>query len=536
MGLPDLEADLLVPLVHLYANAQDIEALRQGLGVFEGPIRDGQHLHLGGHHPGGQGPCVLLDQVRQRPLVAAQAGPMDDVGQGLLAVLVDVVHAEALSEEHVDLDGDQGILLAVHVPILDVQLGSVEGGLVDADLVLHAQMVQDAAHGGLGGVPLLRRALVLVLGVGGIPLGEAEGALVPQAHRAQEVLGQLQTILELRLQLIRADHEMPLGDGELADADKAVHLAGILVAEQGGRFTQAHGQIPIAPLPVQVHLILEGAGHGPEGEAILGLVVRVTHDEHAVPIVVPMAGDLIELPLGEVGGLGQEVPVLLLRVLHPALHELDHPGALGKEHRQALADHVHRGEVFELPADLVVVPLLGLLEARDVSHQLVLFLEGRAVDPLQHLVLFRAPPVGPGHAEELDVLHPGRAPHVGAGAQVHELALLVEADNCVFGQVIDEFHFIGLALLLHEGDGLRPGQLEPLQLQVLPLDLLHGLLDLLEVVGGEVEGGVEIVVEPLLGGGADGQLHLGPQPLHGLGQDVGSRVPVGPAAALVLKG
>ena len=397
-------------------------------------------------------------------------------------------------------------------------------------------MVQNAAHGSLGGIPLLRRALVLVLGVGGVPLGEPEGALVPEAYRAQEVLGKLQTIPKLILQLVRAHHQMALRDGELADPDEAVHLAGVLVPKQGGRFTQAHGQVTVGPLPVQIHLILEGAGHGPQGEAILRLVVRVPHDEHAVPIVVPMAGDLVELPLGEVGGLGQQIPVLLLHVLHPALHELDHPGPLGKEHRQTLPDVVHGREVFKLPADLVVVPLLRLLEARDVGRQLVLLLEGRAVDPLEHLVLLTAPPVGPGHAEELDVLHPGRAPHVGAGAQVHELALLVEADGRVLGEIVDELHLVGLPLPLHEGDGLRPRELEPLQLQILPLDLLHGLLDLLEVVGGEVEGGVEVIVEPLLGGGADGQLHLGPQALDGLGQDVGSRMSIGPAAVGVLKG
>ena len=71
-------------------------------------------------------------------------------------------------------------------------------------VVLHVQIVQDLAHDALRLVPLLRGALVLVVGVGGIPLGEAEGALIQQAHGAQEILGQLQTALELLLQLIRA--------------------------------------------------------------------------------------------------------------------------------------------------------------------------------------------------------------------------------------------------------------------------------------------------------------------------------------------
>ena len=68
---------------------------------------------------------------------------MDDVRQGLLAVFVNIVHTEALGQEHIDLDGDQGILLAEHILILNIQLGAVEGGFIDADLVLHIQVIQN---------------------------------------------------------------------------------------------------------------------------------------------------------------------------------------------------------------------------------------------------------------------------------------------------------------------------------------------------------------------------------------------------------
>ena len=125
---------------------------------------------------------------------------------------------------------------------------------------------------------------------------------------------------------------------------------------------------------------------------------------------------------------------------------------------------------------------------------------------------------------------------MGAGAQVHELALLVEADDRVLGQVVDELHLVGLAPLLHELHGLFPGQLEPLQLQLLLADLPHLRLQLSQLVLGEGLGGVEVVVEAVVDGRADGQLHLRVQPLHGLGQDVRAGVPVGLAIFLVLKG
>ena len=279
---------------------------------------------------------------------------MDDIGGLLLAVGVHILHAELLGQEHVDLDGDQGVLLAEDVLVLDVQLGAVEGGLVDADGVVHAQIVQDLAHDPLGLLPLLGGTLVLVVGVGGIPLGEAEGTLVQQAHGAQAVLGQVQAALELLLQLLGTEDQVTLGDGELAHTDEAVHLAGVLIAEEGRGLAQAHGQVPVAAAPVQEDLVLEGAGHGTQGKALLGLVVGIAQDEHAVQIVVPVAGDLVELPLGHIGGLGEEVAALLLLILHPALEHLDGAGALGQQDGQALADHVHGGEILQLAAQLVV--------------------------------------------------------------------------------------------------------------------------------------------------------------------------------------
>ena len=66
---------------------------------------------------------------------------------------------------------------------------------------------------------------------------------------------------------------MPFGDGELPDADEAVHFAGVLVAEQGRGLAVAQGQIPVGAHFAQIDLVLEGAGHGAQGEAIPGLVV-----------------------------------------------------------------------------------------------------------------------------------------------------------------------------------------------------------------------------------------------------------------------
>ena len=110
-----------------------------------------------------------------------------------------------------------------------------------------------------------------------------------------------------------------------------------------------------------------------------------------------------------------------------------------------------------------------------VGVQLVLLGEGDAVDALEGLPVGVAAPVGGVAGGQLDgvALDPAGGVQVGTGAQVGELALLVEGDVRVLRQVVDELHLVGLLLLLHELDGLFPGQLEALQLQLLLADLPH---------------------------------------------------------------
>ena len=189
-------------------------------------------------------------------------------------------------------------------------------------------------------------------------------------------------------------------------------------------------------------------------------------------------------------------------------------------------------------AQLVVVPLEGLSLLLQVGVQLLLLGEGHAVDALEHLPAGVPPPVGAGGAGELDgvALDAAGGVQVGAGAEVGELALLVEGDVGVLREVVDELHLVGLLLLLHELHRLLTGQLKALQLQLLLADLPHLRLQGLQVLGGEGTGGIEVIVEAVVDAGADGQLHLRVQALHGLGQDVGAGVPVGLPVLGIFKG
>ena len=49
---------------------------------------------------------------------------------------------EALGRQDVELDGDEGVFLAADVLILDVELRAIECGLVDADGVVDAEVLE----------------------------------------------------------------------------------------------------------------------------------------------------------------------------------------------------------------------------------------------------------------------------------------------------------------------------------------------------------------------------------------------------------
>ena len=207
---------------------------------------------------------------------------------------------------------------------------------------------------------------------------------------------------------------------------------------------------------------MEGAGHRTQGEAFLSFVMRVTQNEHAVQIVVPVAGNTIQIALSHQRSLGQQIATLLLHILNPALQKLDYASALRQQDGQTLANIIYSGEVFQITAQLIVVTLQGFSLLRQICVQLFLLGEGHAVNTLQHFAFGIAAPVSAGSAGQLNsvALNAAGGVQVGTGAQIGEIALLIEADDSVLGQIVNELYFIGLFLLFHEFDSFSARQLK----------------------------------------------------------------------------
>ena len=231
-----------------------------------------------------------------------------------------------------------------------------------------------------------------------------------------------------------------------------------------------------------------------------------------------------------------QIAGLVFHFLGQLLQLFDHDAAVGAKERQAGAHLVVKEEDLQLLAQLAVIALLGLFQLQQVVLELLGVLPGRAVDALQHLVVLVAAPVGARHRHQLDGIRLEllRIGHVRPAAQVHEDIVLIDRDlrlllervavlvEAALLEPVDQLELVGLVL---EDLARLVGRDDLLHEVVLAGDdLAHALLDRLQVFGREVARQVEVVVEAVLDGRADGVLGLREHLHHGLRHDVRGRM------------
>ena len=196
--------------------------------------------------------------------------------------------------------------------------------------------------------------------------------------------------------------------------------------------------------------------------------------------------------------------------------------ACGQEHRQAAAHQVIGHEQAHLLADLAVIALTGLLLLLLPGIQLFLIVESHTIDTGQHLVFLVVLPVCAGLLGDLEGLQGLGVGQVRSDAHIHILALLEEAELGLVGQVRHVLDLVVFLALFHQLHGLGTGQDEGLDGQVLLDDLAHLFFDVGQILVAQLlVAQIDIVVEAVLGGGAEGKVRLRVQALDGLCHDVG---------------
>ena len=357
--------------------------------------------------------------------------------------------------------------------------------------------------------------------------------MVLEAEERVHIVDEFGHALDLILDLIGRHEDVRIVLREAADAEQTVQRAGQLVAVHDAELADTQRQVTVGVRLGLIDQHAAGAVHRLERERHIVDDGRI----HIIFIVIPVAAAVPEILVEHDRRRDLDIAGLLMD-LAPVVDELvfEHH-AVGQEEREARA-LVHEREQAELLAKLAVVTLFGLFDAGQIRVELLLLREAGAVDALEHLAAAVAAPVGAGDARELDgvALDAAGRIQMRAGAEVHEFALTVEGDNGVLRQVVDELDLVRLIALLHELQRFLTREFKAFETQLFLADLAHLGLELLEHLRRERLGAVKIVIETVLDGRADGQLHLGVQALHGLGKNVAGGVTVGILVGLVFKG
>ena len=153
-------------------------------------------------------------------------------------------------------------------------------------------------------------------------------------------------------------------------------------------------------------------------------------------------------------------------------------------------------EEVELRPDLLVVALLRVLDEGEMRLELLLRRESVGVDARELVALLVAAPVGAGHGAELPGgrQQRGGVLDVRAAAEIDEVpARAVDRQDLVVGQVLDELDLE--LLIVEERERVLLGNLLARPIFLALQDLLHLLLDRLEVVVRRRTRQQEVVVE-----------------------------------------
>ena len=460
----------------------------------------------------------MLHQAAHEPLERPVDGAVHHHDRCLRSVRGDVVDSQALRQIEVELDGRPLPGAADGVEHPHVDLRTIEDRFAFAPGVWQA-----ARPEGLRQRVLRHRPAGIVpgvfLGMGGVADRQIDlVALVREGLQKED--DQIEHPLDLVQDLIARAVDVGVVLRESPHPHHAVQDPRSLVAVHRSQLGVADRQLAVRAQPRLVDQGVARAVHRLDDVAGLLDLEGV----HVLFVVIEMTGHPPQLVARDVRRGDELVAPPPVLVLPEILQDLPHDGAVRVPEDEPRPGGFLDAEQIERRPEPAMVALFGLFEQSQVLLELLLGREGRAVDPLQLLVLLGTLPVGAGYRQQLERADPAGRGQVRTGAEVHEVVLPVARDHRA-AFLVDELHLQVVAQRTEIGERLLLPLLDAPYREVLRLDLAHAGLDALEVLGCERFRALEIVKEALLGRGADADFHLGEQVLDRVRQKVRGGVP-----------
>ena len=306
--------------------------------------------------------------------------------------------------------------------------------------------------------------------------------------------------------------------GKAAHPHDPMQRARGFIAVTASEFGHAKRQIAIGFQALIEHLHMAGTIHRLERihRLFAGMLFVNFDDKHMLLIVVPMAGFFPELAVDHLRRVYLDITIAVLFAAHVILKRgVDFP-AVGMPENLARRLFLHVVKV-HLATKFAMVALFGLFKKGHVFLEFFLAGKGHAIDPLKHLAITVAAPIGPGHRHQFERI---RRKLTGVlqmrpTAEILPGPMPIHAQRFVAGDRLDQLDLEGLVIVLVMLDGA--GTIPDLGFDGVTQvdDFLHLFLDQAQIFGRERLGAVKIVIPAIGDDRADGDLDVGPKLLHG---------------------
>ncbi len=305
------------------------------------------------------------------------------IGRWRRSVVADVLEFETLRQREVVLDGRQLPGPTDGVSDLHVDLGTVEGAAAFIDV--EADVLGDERA---------RRCSIASAQPSSVPTDFSGGRVDrlaskssnPNARSTDSTKFEQAADLVVGLLLGAVDVRVVLG--EATDPQQPVERPRQLVAVHGAELVEPQGQLAVGPLPRLVDEVVHRAVHG------LRVVLAVVHlhrGVHGVGIEIEVTRDLEQAGVGQVRGVRELVPTVLVPLPRVVLHQLADDRPLRMPHGETPAQFGRERQQVELVGQPAMIAQRSLLEPFEVRGEVLLRRPRRAIDALQHRVLLARP-------------------------------------------------------------------------------------------------------------------------------------------------
>ena len=302
---------------------------------------------------------------------------------------------------------------------------------------------------------------------------------------------------------------------EAANTHQTMQCAALFVSVYQTDFSHTHRQVSVGVHILLINQHTAGAVHG-----FYRIILAVDHCcIHVILVVFPVTGSVPKLSVQN-DGCGNFHIACFFVDFSPVVQQCVFQHHALRQEEGETGAFIQQCEQLQLLAQFSVVTLLCFLHHCQICVQLGCLGVSSPVNSGKHFVLFGASPVSPCNRGQLDCLHCLCAHQVRACAQVCEVSLLVEGDNCILRQILNQLYLVGFFSFFHIFDCLCSGQFKSFNRNVLFCDFLHFNFQCFQFFLCEGLFSVEVIIEAVCNGRADCNLCFGIQTLYCLCQNM----------------